>query len=122
LACDYLSSSYDKRTTESPDSGFVITGDFNPKCNRFDCKTLSSQCNLKQIVQSPTRNDAILDLIFTNIKYLNDNPITSALLGTSDHACIKWRTKDKDQGIKPIKRKVKVRPVIIFYSNTGPKS
>ena len=25
--------------------------------------------------------------------------------------CIKWRTKDKDQGIKPIKRKVKVRPV-----------
>ena len=66
---------------------------------------------MKQIVQSPTRNDAILDLIFTNIKDLYDTPITSAPLVTSDHACIKWRTIDKDQGIKPIKRKVKVRPV-----------
>lgn len=33
LAYDYLASSYDKLTTESPDSGFVITGDFNPKSN-----------------------------------------------------------------------------------------
>ncbi|CAB3983948.1 scavenger receptor cysteine-rich type 1 M130-like isoform X2 [Paramuricea clavata] len=36
LAYDYLASSYDKITTESPDSGFVITGDFNPNSNRFD--------------------------------------------------------------------------------------
>ena len=46
-----------------PDHGMVLLGDFND----FDCSNLVSHHSLKQVVQQPTRNSAILDLILTNM-------------------------------------------------------
>ena len=110
-AYDYLSESYDKLITESPDSAFIITGDFNPRGNGFDPKMLSTHCNLKQIVHSPTRKEVTLDLIFTNIKDYYSKPEISAPLGTSDHSCVKLKFSAGNHVNSITKRKVKVRPV-----------
>ena len=107
---DYFLDGYDKLITESPDSTFVITGDFNPKGNEFEPKTLSIHCKLKQIVRSPTRNEATLDLIFTNIQDFYSEPSISAPLGTSDHACVKLQSLN-EVCVGNLKRKVKVRPI-----------
>ena len=109
-AYDYLLHGYDKLITESPDSAFVITGDFNPKGNGFEPKTLSIHCKLKQIVRSSTRNEATLDLIFTNIQDFYSEPSISAPLGTSDHACVKLQSLNEVY-VGNLKRKVKVRPI-----------
>ena len=109
-AYDYLLDGYDKLITESPDSAFVITGDFNPNGNGFEPKTLSIHCKLKQIVRSPTRNEATLDLIFTNIQDFYSEPSISAPLGTSDHACVKLQSLNEVY-VGNLKRKVKVRPI-----------
>lgn len=37
-------------------------------------------------------------------------PIILVLLGTNDHASLKWKILVKNQVIKPVKRKDKVRP------------
>jgi hypothetical protein len=62
-------SCYDKVSSESPETGFIVAGDFNPCSNGFNMKCLSNYCdfNLKQVVKDPKRNSNILDLIFTNI-------------------------------------------------------
>lgn len=80
-AYDYLTVSYDKLVTESPDTRFVISGDFNPISNDFDPKILTSHCKFKQIVLSPTQNDTILDLIFTDIKEFYNDPVCLSSLG-----------------------------------------
>ena len=69
---DYFQSCYDilsTTSTESPDTGFIAAGDFNPCSNSFDAKYLTKYCdvNLEQVVKAPTRNSNILNLIFTNI-------------------------------------------------------
>ena len=68
----YFYSCYDKVSSESPETGFIVARDFNPCSNCFDMKCLSDYCdfNLKQVVKDPTRNSDILDLIFTNMHEL----------------------------------------------------
>ena len=80
-AYDYLTVCYDKLVTESPDTRFIITGDFNPISNGFDFKILTSHCKFKQLYLTPTRNDAILDLIFTDRKEFYNDPCCSLSLG-----------------------------------------
>ena len=63
----------------------LLLGDFN------DLKILDicESCSLKQVVNVPTRNNAILDLIMTNIdNQLYENPITLPSISTSDHLCV----------------------------------
>ena len=62
---EYIIDSLDQVGSAFPDSGIVITGDFN-KVNVAD---LLSSHNLKQVVREPTRGDNILDLIITNMAY-----------------------------------------------------
>ena len=64
---DYLYQCYDKLCSESPNSAFIIAGDFNPMSTGFQSRRLKIHCNLKQVVKEPTRKNNILDLIFTNI-------------------------------------------------------
>ena len=56
---DYLINTTDRLRNEHPDHGLVLPGDFND----FDCSKLVSYHNLKQVLQQPTRNSAILDLM-----------------------------------------------------------
>jgi hypothetical protein len=51
---EYFYDCYDKLCLESPNSAFIVAGDF-------------AHCNLKQVVKKATRGNNILDLIFTNI-------------------------------------------------------
>ena len=63
----------------------LLLGDFN------DLKILDicESCSLKQVVNVPTQNNAILDLIMTNIdNQLYENPITLPSISTSDHLCV----------------------------------
>jgi hypothetical protein len=54
---------------KQPDHGLVILGDFN----NLQIRTLTSSQNLKQVVDQPTRESAIiLDLILTNLHKLYD--------------------------------------------------
>ena len=63
----------------------MLLGDFN------DLKIidLCDSCLLKQVVQVPTRRNAILDLIMTNIdNQFYKDPVTLPGISTSDHKCV----------------------------------
>ena len=63
----YFYNCYDKLCMESPNSAFIVAGDFNPTSNGFQNRYLKTHCNFKQVVKKATRGNNILDLIFTNI-------------------------------------------------------
>ena len=102
---------YDKVSSESPETGFIVAGDFNPCSNGFDMKCLSDYCdyNLKQVVKDPTRNSNILDLIFTNMGSHYNPPEVIAPLSTSDHNMVIWMAKTQQRFVNIVK-KIKFRP------------
>ena len=59
-------------------------GDFN----QFDSKRLCRNTSLKQIVKKPTRGNATLDLIFTNMKRCYNDPEILPAIGQSDHMSV----------------------------------
>ena len=69
---EYFYDCYDKLCLESPNSAFIVAGDFNPTSNGFQNRCLKAHCNLKQVVKKATRGNNILDLIFTNIALIAD--------------------------------------------------
>ena len=109
---EYFYSCYDIISCESPDTGFIVAGDFNPCSNGFHSKYLSYYCgtDLKQVVKNPTRNLNLLDLIFTNICSYYDPPEVNVPLSTSDHNMVIWKAKEQQSAINTVK-KVKFRPV-----------
>ena len=84
---DYLINTTDRLRNEHPDHGLVLLGDFND----FDCGNLVSHHSLKQVVQQPTRDSAILDLIVTNMHNLYSSLTIHAPLGSSDHNIVFWQ-------------------------------
>ena len=60
----------------------------NPDFNNLNIRNLMFSQNLKQVVQQPTRGNAILDLIVANLDCFYQSPNVSALLGSSDHNSI----------------------------------
>jgi hypothetical protein len=72
----------------------IFTGDFN----RMPINDLTSQLNLVQMVNSPTRGDAILDLILVDpeLKQHYLDPITGPNLGKSDHLSVLLRPVSND--------------------------
>ena len=46
---DYLYRCYDKLCLESPNSAFIIAGDFNPMSSGFQSRQLKIHCTLKQV-------------------------------------------------------------------------
>ena len=67
-----------------PNCGLLIAGDFN----RLDIKDLLNHFRLKQIVKVPTRKDATLDLVLTNMHEYYSSPQTYAPFGLSDHSTV----------------------------------
>ena len=69
----------------------MLLGDFNDLKILDICETSL----LKQVVNVPTRKNAILDLILTNINNnLYIDPITLPSIGTSDHLCVIYEPKN----------------------------
>ena len=83
---EYLINTIDLLRNNHPDLGLVIMGDFND----LEIRSLTTSQNLKQVVDQPTRESAILDLILTNLHNLYDRPNVLAPLGSSDHNIVHW--------------------------------
>ena len=83
----------------------MLLGDFND-LNILD---ICDACSLKQVVKVPTRKNAILDLIMTNIdNTLYEDPISLPSISTSDHLCILYVPKNHIKEVV-IKKKIKIR-------------
>jgi hypothetical protein len=67
-----------------PECAIILTGDFN----RFRDGFFQTHYSLRQLVKQPTRNDAILDKLWTNMSCVYNNPILVGELGTSDHRIV----------------------------------
>jgi hypothetical protein len=66
--------------------GIVLLGDFN----NLDISDVLSCHDFSQVVTTPIRGSAILDLVITNIHSFYDIPTIIVPLGTSDHKIVKW--------------------------------
>ena len=74
-----------------PQAAVIITGDFN----RLNISHLKCQFQLKQLINFPTRGEAILDLILTNLKHFYEVPTRLAPFGLSDHYTISLIPKER---------------------------
>ena len=90
---DCLINSLDKILARYPLAGVVIMGDFN----QFDHKRLCRNTSLTQIVKKATRGNAILDLIFTNMKHWYNTPEILPAIGQSDHMSIFFQSLNRQQ-------------------------
>lgn len=83
----------------------ILVGDFND----LNIEDICESCSLKQVVKVPTRKDAILDLILTNVDsiFYND-PITLPSIGNSDHLCVVYMPKNYIK-LENTKKKIMIR-------------
>ena len=102
---DYLINSPDVTKNKYPDSGIVILVDFH----NLSISDIISSHDLKQIVQ-PTRGEAILDLVITNLDSFYCPPKVSAPLGSSDHNLMLWSPCNYNN----VNNKCVTRPVCRF--------
>ena len=113
----HLTESIQSFKNEYSNPLIILLGDFND-LNIID---LCEICLLKQVVEVPTRNDAILDLIMTNLDNdLYKDPVTLPKIGNSDHLCVLYVPKDyvKKENLKKkiMPRKFKKSAIIAFGS------
>ena len=78
---NHLSSSLALAESIYPDCALVVCGDFN----RLNLQLIKNHYHLKQIVKVPTRKNAVLDLILTNLAGYYANPEALPPFGLSDH-------------------------------------
>ena len=75
-----------------PDCAVIVAGDLN----RLNTKPIERHFRLKQIVKIPTRKDAILDRVLTNLHRFYDAPQGFPPFGLSDHNTITAEAKVRD--------------------------
>ena len=85
----YLIDQIDRVRCTHPDCDVILLGDFN----NLDISDLLCHHNLTQIVDTPTREGNILDLIVTKLEALYSKPVIIAPLGSSDHNIVKCSAK-----------------------------
>ena len=78
---DHLFQSLLLAESRFPNCALIVAGDFN----RLDVKSIQRQFRLKQIVKKPTRKNAILDLVLTNMHDYYADPQQFPSFGLSDH-------------------------------------
>ncbi|XP_066300008.1 uncharacterized protein [Branchiostoma lanceolatum] len=81
---DHLSESMDLLRNSHPDIGLLVLGDLN----RLDFSHLCRSHSLEQVVDIPTRGNAVLDQIMTNIGGFYRSPSVAPPVGNSDHNCV----------------------------------
>ena len=67
-----------------PDCGIILIGDFNQLRDMF----LRTRYGFAQLVNTATRNSAILDKVWTDMNTVYDTPAVLDTLGTSDHRMV----------------------------------
>ena len=67
----------------------IVLGDFNDLCKLSDL--MSNVTQLKPVVNFPTREDNVIDQIFTNCSDAYHPPERLSPIGRSDHCTIVWR-------------------------------
>lgn len=87
----YLQHSVDYIRSQYPYAAIQILGDFND----LKASWLSSSLSLTQVVEVPTREEKVLDLIFTNIEEFYNPPYTLPAIGMSDHLTVIWKPSRK---------------------------
>ena len=85
----YLSETIDCVRDTSPDCGIIVLGDYN----NLNVSDLLNQQNLIQVVKDPTRHNATLDLVVTNMQSWYNEPTVIAPIGGSDHNTVLWYPK-----------------------------
>ncbi len=86
----------------------IVAGDFN----RLNVNRIKHHFQLKQIVQTPTRRNVILNIILTNLHEYYDKPQIMPPFGLSDHNTIIASPKEraKDPNSKGITFKRNINP------------
>ncbi len=111
---EYLTNTTDSIRNSYPNCRIVFLGDFN----NFDVSNLNRSHSLKQVVPSPTRGSATLDLIVTDLHDFYDKPYILAPLGSVDHSIVQWVPKKVDAITKPkpIKRFIRRYPQSVLIA------
>ena len=81
---NHIDQSLDYIRRQHPYTGIIIMGDFN----KMKGSQLKRNHNLKQSVDLPTRGNAILDNIYTNVSNFYQRPVICASIDLSDHKAI----------------------------------
>ena len=89
---EHLFQSLTLAESRYPKCGLLITGDFN----RLNINRLLNHFRLKQIVKASTRENAILDLILTNMHENYSAPKVYPPFGLSDHNTVVAFPKAED--------------------------
>ena len=101
LFLDHLIQSPIQIESRYPNSGLIITGDFN----RLNVDSVKSHFKLKQFVKQPTRESAILDLFLTNLdKFYQDASLASPF-GLSDHNTVLVRPSKRTRS-QPLRKRI----------------
>ncbi|KAI8502591.1 hypothetical protein Bbelb_192930 [Branchiostoma belcheri] len=103
---DHLIDSTDRLRERSPDIGICVAGDFN----RLDIQQVCKGNNLRQVVNIPTRKEATLDLVITNVDHLYETPDSLPPIGHSDHNVIVLKPKTNAEINKTVTRTVRPFP------------
>ena len=88
---EYLFGNLQNIESNHPNCGITLIGDFN----RLNITNICRHFGLKQVVKFPTRGDATLDLILTNISEFYSEPKCYPPLGLSDHCTIHIAAKQR---------------------------
>ena len=72
----------------------IVAGNFNCLC----INSFKKHFRLKQIVKKPTRKNAILDIVLTNLHQYYDEPHSFPPLGLSDHNTFKVEARVRESG------------------------
>ena len=104
---NHIQDTLDSLKSKFPEAGICILGDMN----RLDVTQLCINNTLAQVVDKPTRGDAILDKIITNLDQFYTTPTIETPIGLSDHSTVSWLPKHnlKKQPNKTVTRSV--RPI-----------
>jgi len=94
------------------DCGYVILDDFN----RVDVDPLLWVHGLKWVEDKPTRDDAELDLIVTNVDTHYMRPEITSPIGLSDHNTVLWIPK---YGMKRVNRVIRKTSRPMTYQNNN---
>jgi hypothetical protein len=84
MMSDHIIHCVDQIRRKHPYSGVMITGDFN----RMPDHRIKSMLQVKQTVSSPTRENATLDKLFTDMVCFYPVTVVGAAIGSSDHNSI----------------------------------
>ena len=90
---DHLFSSLSLAESLYPNCAIIVCGDFN----RLDLQPIMNHFRLSQIVKVPTRKNATLDLVLTNLKVHYENPQAFPPFGLSDHNVIRTSPKAREK-------------------------